>query len=176
MKIGELGERVGVTPKTIRYYEELGLIPPPDRAPSGYRAYGKEAAARLRFIKAAQSIGLTLGEIRETLAFRDRGEMPCAHVTALIERHAEDLSERIAALERMRRDLERLARKARRVSPREAERASFCHIIEAVGRGPPRGHRGAEGAPPQRVRSPARNVGRQDGGVRRDHGSLRGWG
>lgn len=134
MRIGELGERAGVSPKTIRYYEEIGLIPPPGRDPSGYRAYGRETVTRVRFIKAAQSIGLSLGEIREILAFRDRGEVPCSHVAALIERNAQELSERIAALEQMRTDLERLARKARRVSPPHAEQASLCHIIETVGR------------------------------------------
>jgi DNA-binding transcriptional MerR regulator len=127
VRIGELGERVGVNPKTIRYYEDLGLISPPDRDPSGYRAYRKEAVARLRFIRAAQSIGLTLGEIREVLSFRDRGEAPCSHVAALIERHAHDLAERIAALESMRADLDRLAKKARTAQPRES---GYCHIIE----------------------------------------------
>lgn len=136
MRIGELGDKVGVSPKTIRYYEEIGLIPPPGRDTSGYRAYGREAETRIRFIKAAQSIGLSLGEIREILAFRDRGEVPCSHVAALIERNAQELSERISALEQMRTDLERLARKARRVSPGAGEQASFCHIIETVGRGP----------------------------------------
>lgn len=133
VRIGELGERVGVSPKTIRYYEDVGLIPPPERDPSGYRAYGKEAVARLRFIRAAQSIGLTLGEIREVLSFRDRGDVPCSHVAALIERHAHDLAERISALESMRADLDRLAKKARRAQPRESD---YCHIIEthAIGR------------------------------------------
>lgn len=131
MRIGELAQRSGVEPTTIRYYEQIGLMPPPARRESGYREYGEEAAARLGFIRAAQSIGLTLGEIRETLAFRDRGEAPCRHVAALIERHAAQLRQRISALEAMRRELERLAKKARAVSPEEASEASFCHIIEA---------------------------------------------
>lgn len=105
-------------------------MPPPPRTLSGYRDYGTDAAARLSFIRAAQSVGLALGEIREVLAFRDRGETPCAHVASLIERHATDLSQRIAALELMRRDLERLARMARSLSPAEGRGAAFCHIIE----------------------------------------------
>ncbi|MGH2571992.1 MAG: heavy metal-responsive transcriptional regulator [Actinomycetota bacterium] len=131
MRIGELAGRTEVPAKTIRYYEDIGLMPEPPRTPGGYRDYGEGAAARLGFIRAAQSVGLTLGEIREVLAFRDRGEAPCAHVASLIERRAADLSERIAALERMRRDLERLARKARTTSPGQARHAAFCHIIEA---------------------------------------------
>jgi DNA-binding transcriptional MerR regulator len=131
VRIGELAERSGVEPTAIRYYERIGLMPPPTRKDSGYRDYDEEAAARLGFIRAAQSVGLTLGEIRETLAFRDRGEAPCAHVATLIERHAAQLRERIAALEAMRRDLERLAKKARTVCTEEASEAVFCHIIEA---------------------------------------------
>jgi DNA-binding transcriptional MerR regulator len=119
-----------VEPTTIRYYERIGLMPTPTRRESGYRDYGEEAAARLGFIRAAQSVGLTLGEIRETLAFRDRGEAPCAHVATLIERHAAQLRERIAALEAIRRDLDSLAKKARARSPEEVSEATFCHIIE----------------------------------------------
>jgi len=130
MRIGELAKRSEVPAKTIRYYEAIGLMPEPARTPSGYRDYEEDATARLAFIRAAQSVGLSLGEIREVLAFRDRGLAPCGHVTALIEKHAADLADRIAALERMRRDLGRLARKARTITPREAEHAAYCHILE----------------------------------------------
>jgi DNA-binding transcriptional MerR regulator len=131
MLIGELGKRSGVSPKTIRYYEEIGLLPPPERTPSGYRAYGDDAVARLSFIHAGQSIGLALGEIREVLAFRDRGERPCGYVLDLIERRAADLAKTIASLERMRRDLVRLARKGRATGPPADDRdGRYCHIIE----------------------------------------------
>lgn len=131
MRIGELAQRSGVTAKTLRYYEGIGLLPAPPRTASGYRDYGSDAVSRLGFIQAGQSVGLTLGEIREILAFRDRGETPCHRVATLIERHADDLSRRVAALERMRRDLARLAKRAKRESGRSTERSEFCHIIEA---------------------------------------------
>jgi DNA-binding transcriptional MerR regulator len=130
MRIGEVATRTGVPTKTIRYYEEIGILPAPSRTESGYRDYRDDAVARLRFVKAAQSIGLSLGEIKEILAFRDRGEVPCEHVASLIERHARELSERIIALERMRGDLERLAKRARAASQRSKKEARFCHIIE----------------------------------------------
>lgn len=129
MRIGELAEKSGIKPTAIRYYERIGLMPASARTPSGYRDYDEDAAARLSFIRAGQSIGLSLGEIRETLAFRDRGEVPCGHVVGLIERNAEELRQRISALEEMRRELLRLAKKARAV-PAEASEAAFCHIIE----------------------------------------------
>lgn len=131
MRIGVLAEQSGVPTKTIRYYEQIGLMPGPPRTAGGYRDYGRGAAGRLTFIRAAQSIGLSLGEISEILAFRDRGETPCLHVLSLIERRAADLSERIEALERMRRDLEGLARKARTMPRAEPQESTYCHIIEA---------------------------------------------
>ena len=131
MRIGELGERADLSPKTIRYYEGIGILPEPQRTQGGYRDYDAGALDRLHFIKAAQSVGFSLGEIREILAFRDRGEVPCRHVAGLIERHARDISERIAALEQMRRHLEALAERARKVSPAPG---TFCHIIEGVPR------------------------------------------
>lgn len=130
MRIGELSGRTGLSTKAIRYYEDIGIMPAAARTSSGYRDYDAEAIARLRFIRAAQSVGLRLGEIREVLAFRDRGEEPCAHVASLIREHAADLTERIATLEAMRRDLERLASNAQSASSGLA-RATFCHIIEA---------------------------------------------
>jgi MerR family transcriptional regulator, copper efflux regulator len=129
MRIGELAARTGLSTKTIRYYEGVGLLPPPARTSAGYRDYDKQAAKRLSFIRAGQSISLSLGEIREILALRDRGEAPCNHVMALIEQHAADLASRIDALEKMRSDLEQLARKARG-SAREGGQSGFCHIIE----------------------------------------------
>ncbi len=123
--------RVNLSPKTVRYYEETDLLPDPGRSASGYRDYDESAVERLGFIKAAQAVGFTLGEIREILAFRDRGETPCQHVAALIEGHAEEISERIGTLERMQADLKRLAERARTLSPRTD---SFCHIIEGAQR------------------------------------------
>lgn len=131
VRIGQLAAQTGVSTKTIRYYEDIGILPAPPRAPSGYREYSDDAATRLGFVRTAQSVGLTLGEIREVLAFRDRGEAPCAHVRQLIERHAADLAERIMALTAMRDDLVRLARHAHAISATAATDSLFCHIIES---------------------------------------------
>ena len=133
MRIGELGKKLNLSAKTIRYYEEIGLLPDPGRSPSGYRDYGDGAIERLRFIKAAQAVGFSLGEIREILAFRDRGATPCQHVTLLIERHAQEIAERIRALEQMQADLRDLARRARTLVPSPGR---FCHIIESAGAPP----------------------------------------
>ena len=63
MRIGELGAATGLSTETIRYYERADLLPPPSRTPGGYRAYGLEAADRLRFIRGCQRLGLHLGRV-----------------------------------------------------------------------------------------------------------------
>lgn len=132
MLIGELARRTGVRAKTIRYYESIGLMPDPPRTSGGYREYQPAAERRLSFVRAAQSVGLTLGEIREILGFRDRGERPCEHVRSLIEQHAADLSARITALEAMRLDLERMASQARSSVSSAPGAGEYCHIIESA--------------------------------------------
>lgn len=131
VQIGELSERSGVPKKTIRYYEAIGVMPVAARNQSGYREYTGDAIGRLGFVRAAQSVGLTLGEIREVLAFRDRGETPCTHVAQLIDRHAADLCERIVALQAMHHDLQRLAQRARLTSATATDDTLICHIIES---------------------------------------------
>ena len=126
MRIGELAEAVSLPTKTIRYYEQIGLLPTPDRQRNGYRAYDDSACERLRFVTAARAVGFSLSEIREIVAFRDRGEEPCAHVLDLVDRRARDIADRIAVLERMQGDLRRLSSRARAV-PRHG--GSYCHLI-----------------------------------------------
>lgn len=69
MRIGELAGRLGINPRTIRYYERVEILPAPARTASGYRMYGDEDEQRLRFVKAAQRVGLTLDEIKDVMAF-----------------------------------------------------------------------------------------------------------
>ncbi|MGH3681153.1 MAG: heavy metal-responsive transcriptional regulator [Natronosporangium sp.] len=128
MRIGQLADRVGVKPATVRYYETIGLLPTPARTAAGYRDYDQAAVVRLGFVRAAQGIGLSLGEVQEVLALRERGQTPCRHVQTLIEQRAAELADQIAELETMRRELLELADQARRLPPRED--AAFCHIIE----------------------------------------------
>src|SRR5437899_1469507 len=84
MRISELANRARVTSKTLRYYERIGVLPAPSRSASGYRDYRPDALDRLGFIRASQAVGLSLGEIRQVVALRDRGEAPCDHVYQLL--------------------------------------------------------------------------------------------
>lgn len=129
MRIGELARLADVSDKTIRYYEDIGVLDEPPRTPSGYRDYTSSALDRLRFVRAAQSVGITLGEIREIVGLRERGDVPCAHVVELIQRRATEIDERIAELERMRSDLRRLARRARTLAAKDCKPSKICHVI-----------------------------------------------
>lgn len=129
MRIGELAARSAVPVKTIRYYEEIGVLAPPARSPSGYREYGEEAVERLQFVRASQSVGLTLGEIREIAAYRDRGEVPCAHVLELLRSHRDECSRRIAELREAQRTLEALVARAANLRPEDCSAEHVCHLI-----------------------------------------------
>jgi DNA-binding transcriptional MerR regulator len=131
MRIGELAKTVGINPKTIRYYEEIGLLPPAPRAKNGYRQYGDDDAERLEFIRSAQALGIALGEIKEVLAFRERGAYPCPYVLRLIEAKLQEIESRIEGLRFLAEDLRRLRKAAAAVPPGKiAAKARFCHIIE----------------------------------------------
>ena len=127
MLIGELANEVGVNAKTIRYYEDIGLLPTPPRTASGYRVYEAEDVARLRFIRSAQQLDLRLDEIAEILALRDRGEVPCGYVREVAELRLAELDARIAQMRDARDDLAALLADA---DARAAGVADFCPLIE----------------------------------------------
>jgi MerR family copper efflux transcriptional regulator len=97
--------------------------------PSGYRNYTPEATNRLAFIRSAQAVGLSLGEIRGAVALRDRGTTPCGHVLDLITARATDLDRRISELQRLRTELGRLVDRAQRLDPADCDPRRVCHLI-----------------------------------------------
>ncbi len=129
MRIGDLAQRAGTTTKTLRFYELAGLLPQPQRTASGYRDYDDAVLDRLKFVKAAQAAGLTLGEIRGVIAAREDSGQPCAHVTALLDAHAVDLDERIAQLTVLREEVQRLRERARTLDPARCSADGICHVI-----------------------------------------------
>jgi MerR family transcriptional regulator, copper efflux regulator len=129
MRIGELAEQAGISTKAIRYYEQIGILAPPARTRSGYRTYDRTAVGRLGFIRAAQALGLTLGEIRQVIAFRDDGTAPCGHVTELLQRRAAELERRIVELQQLQGELQQLAQRATTLDPRDCTPERVCHII-----------------------------------------------
>jgi DNA-binding transcriptional MerR regulator len=127
MRIGEIAGRAGVPAKTIRFWEDEGLLPPPGRTPVGYRDYDPAVLDRLAFIRYAQAAGLTLASIRQVLAIRDGGQPPCMHVTDLIARRLAEVDARLAELTRARDQLVVLAARAAEQDP--AECSGYCSII-----------------------------------------------
>jgi DNA-binding transcriptional MerR regulator len=141
MRIGELADGCGVTAKTVRYYEQVGLLADPPRTTTGYRDYPQEAVDRLRFVRTAQAAGLTLAEIASVLGIHDAGSSPCAHVVELIEGHLSEIAARIAELRAAQAQLERLAASAATLDPADcAASGEVCRILTAKARpvaGPP---------------------------------------
>lgn len=133
MQIGRLSTVTGVPVRTIRFYEERGIIPEPVRTRSGYRDYDETAVDRLRFLRSAQDAGLTLAEIRSILAVRDSGEAPCRHTRELLKSKSAEVEVRLQELARLQRDLDRLVAVARDMDPRECRPGDICSIIAPRG-------------------------------------------
>ncbi|MGH9041596.1 MAG: heavy metal-responsive transcriptional regulator [Acidimicrobiia bacterium] len=130
MRIGEVASQAGVSTKTIRYYEDIGVILAPRRSPSGYRDYDDSALDRLAFVRAAQAVGLTLGEIRSILALRDGGDgPPCGHVLELLRARSAEIEHRIAELRSLQGELTRLVDRARTLDPGACDPRRICHLI-----------------------------------------------
>ncbi|MFF0446267.1 heavy metal-responsive transcriptional regulator [Streptomyces sp. NPDC004609] len=133
MRIGDLAASCGLSARTVRFYEQAGLLPEPPRTPGGYRDYPREATARLAFVREAQNAGLTLAEIRSVLALRDSGVAPCAHVADLVRQHLADVERRMAELREARAALKALAERAATTDPNTCTEPGICTIIA----GPP---------------------------------------
>ena len=127
MKIGEVAGQSGVPAKTIRFWEDQHLLPPPSRTPSGYRDYDPAILDRLAFSRRAQAAGLTLEAIRQVLDIRDGDQPPCVHVTALIARRLAEVEARLAELSAARDQLAALAARAAAQDP--ADCRGYCSII-----------------------------------------------
>lgn len=100
--IGDVARRSGVSTPTIRYYEEIGLLPKPHRSSTGYRRYSENTVDDLRFIKKAQTLGFSLEEVGEILKLSRSGKIPCSHVLSLAHGHLAAVEERIRQLQSFR--------------------------------------------------------------------------
>lgn len=165
LRIGQLARATGLNPKTLRYYDEIGLLRPLARTMAGYRLYGEGAIERRRFVRKAQDLGLSLKDIGTILAISDAGRVPCEHVAAIVERELERIAAETRRLRSRRRDL--LALRSRmsdalasgsarpgRACPcisEEAERVIRVGVREASSRGR---HGPAQHDPPLTSRSP----------------------
>jgi DNA-binding transcriptional MerR regulator len=127
--IGELAQRSGVPAKTLRYYEDIGLLRPPERSASGYRDYRPEVLDRLAFIKSSQALGLSLGEVRSIISMREDGDAPCSHVLQLLLGRSTEIDRTIRDLRNLKAELQLLVDRAKNLDPADCEPDRVCHLI-----------------------------------------------
>lgn len=132
LTIGRLGTLAEIEPKTLRYYDRVGLVRPATRTPAGYRIYGEDAVPRLHFIRRAKALGMALADIRRILAVRDEGAAPCRHVLAIVGQNLAKVEGQIAQLERLRTDLRRLQRLLKDEVPPDARSADDCPCFALI--------------------------------------------
>jgi DNA-binding transcriptional MerR regulator len=138
LKVGAVAKAAGAGVQTLHYYERLGLLPKPERSPANYRLYAPETIRRVRFIKKAQAIGLTLEETKQILDLKEHGRAPCRKVAELGERHFAEIDVRLAQLRAYRRALARALDDWRKQNTTTRKCAGeFCDLIERL----PDGHK-----------------------------------
>lgn len=124
--IGHLSTQSGVKVPTIRFYEQIGLLPEPARTSSNRRVYGDAAVRRLRFIRHARQLGFEIEDIRALLDLTDDPASPCAQANQIAERQLAAVESKIASLEALRTELLRM--QAACIGGRVAD----CQVIEAL--------------------------------------------
>lgn len=129
MRIGELAGKAKTRASTLRYYEERGLLQPPERTPAGYRNYGDEAVQRLEFIDRARAAGVTLAQTAEILEVRDAGGSPCGHVRDLLDRRLVEIDEQLEHLRLLRTSVAELRANAAQTSPEACTPESICRYL-----------------------------------------------
>lgn len=131
MRIGAVAKLADTSTKTIRFYEQAGLLPAPERTRSGYREYGSDVVDRLRFIRHGQAAGLSLAEVRQILAIHDRGDAPCAHVRQVLGARLDQVRAQIAELVALEGHLHTLLDHAAHGEPTAHDRSTVCWILES---------------------------------------------
>ena len=126
LSIGELGRRTSCKVQTIRWYEEVGMLPPPARTRGGHRVYGPAHLARLDFIRHARELGFPLDAVRALLALSDRPDRPCEEAHALASSQLAVVEDKLRRLEALRVELARMTDACR------GGVAAECRILETL--------------------------------------------
>jgi len=124
--IGELSKRTGVKVPTIRYYEDIGLLPAPQRTESGQRRYDSKARDHLGFIAHAREMGFSIDAIRSLIELSDHPDRPCHDADRIAADRLAEVKTRIARLKRLESELERM------VDGHCGGSAADCRIIEVL--------------------------------------------
>jgi Cu(I)-responsive transcriptional regulator len=124
--IGDLSRATGTKVETIRYYEQIALLPKPARTASNYRSYDTAQAGRLSFIRRARDLGFSLEQVRNLLSLSDQKDRSCESVDAIAGQHLKEVDRKIADLKALRNELGSLMRQCQRGT------IADCRIIEAL--------------------------------------------
>ena len=124
--IGILARAGGVKVQTIRYYEQVGLLPVPRRSPGNQRIYTKAHMDRLKFIRHSRALGFSLDQIRELLALSEDPKRPCDEIDAVARKHLDNVEGKIARLEGLKEELGRM------ISECAGGKVSACRIIKVL--------------------------------------------
>jgi DNA-binding transcriptional MerR regulator len=130
LSIGDAARRTGIKVPTIRYYEQIGLVPAPGRSGGNRRYYGEDAIRRLTFIRHARELGFEIESIRALLALQDQPDQPCDHIDTLAREHLATIEEKIARLTGLRREMKRMLKSC------SGGRVAECRVIESIGKSP----------------------------------------
>jgi DNA-binding transcriptional MerR regulator len=130
MQINQLADLTGVSPKTIRYYESIGVLPEPHRSPNGYRDYDAADMERLKLVAGARRLEFSLDDITEILAMRDRGEAPCRVMLEKLAQKADEIAQRITELQQLEQDLRHLHELGKTFPTDDVDgKACVCHLV-----------------------------------------------
>lgn len=125
--IGELAKATDTKVETIRYYEQIGLLPLPDRTTGNYRAYAVEHLKRLSFIRRSRDLGFSIDQVRDLLSLADQEQDPCNSVDELAREHLAEVDAKIADLRRLRTELASI------ISRCSCGTIAECRVIDALG-------------------------------------------
>ena len=126
LTIGSLARKTGTKVQTIRYYEQIGLMPDPGRTEGGQRRYGNAELDRLAFIRHARQLGFSLDAIRELLDLSDDPHRPCAEADAIARRQLKQVEQRLARLEALRTELKRMVHEC------SGGQTADCRVLEVL--------------------------------------------
>ncbi len=127
LSIGKLGAETGVKVPTIRYYEQIGLLPPAERSAGNQRLYSQRALDRLTFIRHARDLGFSLDAIRELLGLADNRAMSCKAVDAIARTHLTDVRARIRRLHALETELQKMLDHSAHGT------IADCRVVEVLG-------------------------------------------
>ena len=136
MQINQLAALAGVSPKTIRYYESIGVLPEPYRSPNGYREYAQPDMERLKLVVGARRLDFSLDDINEIIAMRDRREAPCRVMLDKLAHKADEIAHRITELQRLEQELRHLHELGETFPTDDVDgKACVCHLVSERAKG-----------------------------------------